>query len=53
MESKESVGDVLTGEVEERKFAAGMVVGPFRDVVDFAMDGDPCVATFVVFLKFL
>jgi len=53
VESKECFSNLLAGKAEEREFAAGMVVGPFRDVVYLAVNGDPCVTMFVVFLEFL
>ena len=51
VECDEGIGDVLAGEIDDQRFAAGMGFDPIGDVVDFALDRDPEVSGFVVFAQ--
>jgi len=41
MKCDESIGDVLTNEIENHRVASGMSFNPIGDVVDLALNRDP------------
>lgn len=53
VEGDEGIGGILSGEVQQREFTARMILEPFRDIVDLALDRDPQIRRFVMLLEFL